>query len=154
MAETDGRGKVELKIGEMSFSGEGDQVWLDDQISKLLEAATSDEIRDVISTGANASEERQSEPTRNESLPTYLRNKGGEKSQVKRFLATATWLYRRGETNLTTRLVGKALRENHQKRLGNPSDCLNKNVSKGHCEKTAGGFFITPDGWNALGEQQ
>ncbi len=154
MAETAGRGKVELKIGEMSFSGEGDQAWLDDQISKLLEAATSDQIRGAISTGAIASEERQSEPTHNESLPTYLRNKGGEQSQVKRFLATAAWLFQRGETTLTTRLVGKTLRENHQKRLANPSDCLNKNVSKGHCEKTAKGFSITPEGWHKLGQQQ
>lgn len=154
MTETDGRGKVELKIGEMSFSGEGDQEWLDNQISKLLEAATSDQIRDVISTGTTPAEERQSEPTHNESLPTYLRNKGGERSQVKRFLATAAWIHRRGETTLTTGLVAKTLRENHQKRLGNPSDCLNKNVSKGHCEKTAEGFFITSDGWSALGEQQ
>lgn len=154
MTETDGRGKVELKIGEMSFSGEGDQEWLDNQISKLLDAATSDQIRDVISTGTIASEERQSEPTRSESLPTYLRNRGGERSQVMRFLATAAWIHRRGGTTLTTGLIGKTLRENHQKKLGNPSDCLNKNVSKGYCEKTAEGFFITADGWSALGEQQ
>ena len=154
MAEADGRGKVELKIGEMSFSGEGDQTWLDDQISKLLEAATSDQLRRVISAGTVTQEAGGAESMPNESLPTYLRNKGSEKSQVTRFLATAAWIFRRGERTLTTGLVTKTLRENRQKGLANPSDCLNKNVSKGHCEKTAKGFFITPEGWSALGEQQ
>ena len=153
MAEAAGRGKVELKIGEMSFSGEGDQAWLDDQISKLLEAATSDQIRRVICAGTVTPEESQAEATPNESLPTYLRNKGSEKSQVTRFLATAAWIFRRGERTLTTGLVTKTLRENHQKRLSNPSDCLSQNVSKGYCEKTGKDFFITPEGWNALGEQ-
>ncbi len=50
-------------------------------------------------------------------------------------MATADWLRLKGETNLKTALVGKALSDNHQKKLGNPADCLNKSVAKGHCEK-------------------
>ena len=33
------KGKVEIKIGNMSFSAEGDQEWLDQQVTKLLKAA-------------------------------------------------------------------------------------------------------------------
>ncbi len=49
--------------------------------------------------------------------------------------------------------IAKALSDHHQKRIGNPSDCLNQNCSKGLCEKTKDGFFITPEGWKALGEE-
>jgi len=69
---------------------------------------------------------------------------------VKRFLATADWIRLRGESELTTSKVSKALLDNHQKRLGNPADCLNQNVRKGHCEKKGDGFFITPEGFKEL----
>jgi hypothetical protein len=88
------------------------------------------------------------------SLASYLKAKGGETKQVQRFLATAGWLSRRGEEKLTSPAVAKALAENHQKRLGNPADCLNKNCSKGLCEQQKDHFFITPEGWKALGEVQ
>jgi len=65
-------------------------------------------------------------------------------------LATAEWLHRKGHKNITTRDVAKALQDNHQKRLGNPADCLNKNVSKGHCEKIGKEFFVTDDGRETL----
>jgi len=35
------QGKVEIKIGNLSFSAEGDQQWLAEQLSKVLEAASS-----------------------------------------------------------------------------------------------------------------
>ena len=71
-----------------------------------------------------------------------------------RFLATAAWLSKRGEQELKTGLVSKALAGNHQKKVSNPAQYLNENVSKGFCEKNAKGFFITPEGWKALGEEQ
>jgi hypothetical protein len=86
-------------------------------------------------------------------LASFIKAAKGETKQVQRFLATAGWLFRRGETKLTTSAVSSALSENHQKRLGNPADCLNQNVSKGYCEKQGDGFFITPEGWRALGQE-
>jgi hypothetical protein len=88
------------------------------------------------------------------SLASYLKAKGGEAKQVQRFLATAAWLSERGEEKLTAGRIAKALAEHHQNRLSNPADCLNKNCSKGYCEKQKDHFFITPEGWKALGEQQ
>jgi hypothetical protein len=84
------------------------------------------------------------------SLASYIKEKGGESNQVDRFLITADWLRRRGNSKLTTAAVSKALTDNHQKRLANPADCLNKNVSKGFCEKSDGGFYITPEGLKKL----
>lgn len=146
--------KIELTLGSLSFSGEGEQQWLEQQLDKILEAAprlakiepyaAPSPTNSVDSRSHNAAGEFT------ETLVSYVKVAGGESTQVKRFLATADWLQRRGNTNLTTAAVSKALQDNHQKRLSNPADCLNKNVAKGYCEKKGNGFFITPDGLKAL----
>lgn len=144
--------KIALTIGNLSFSGEGDQDWLDEQINKIIDMATqtqSDGSTDYISSEPGP---KQDVTVPTESLATYVKMKGGDTIQNQRFLATAGWLWLRGDRVLTTSAVTKALRDNQQKRLGNPSDCLNKNVGRGFCEKTNDGFFITPEGWKHLGE--
>src|SRR5207247_2607984 len=62
-----------------------------------------------------------------QSLASYLSAQQAGSNQVKRFLATADWLRRKGVSTLSTAAVSKALKDNHQARLGNPSDCLNQN---------------------------
>jgi hypothetical protein len=146
-------GRVEIKIGNLSFAAEGDQEWLGEQLNKVMEAASSAIAKgttDPIQTTGKASGSAASIG----SLASFIKAADGETKQVQRFLATAGWLSRRGTTKLTTAAVSNALAENHQKRLGNPADCLNQNVSKGFCEKQNDGFFITPEGWKALGHEQ
>ena len=146
------RGRIQLSIGNMSFDGEGDQDWLDQHIHRLLEAFGQSQASSSVSAvnATSDSIDRQSAPT--ESLASYIKSKGGDVAQIQRFLATAGWLNRRGKENLTTSLISKALQENQQKRLGNPSDSLNKNVAQGYCEKKGKEFFITPEGLAKLGE--
>jgi hypothetical protein len=86
------------------------------------------------------------------SLATFLKSKEAGNNQVQRFLATAGWLHKKGKREITTTLVGETLLEHQQTKLGNPAECLNQNVRKGHCEKTKTGFFVTPEGWLHLGE--
>lgn len=150
------QGKVEIKIGNLSFTAEGDQTWLGEQLSKVIEAAET--LPPHAADSGNPQNAKPAETKKlvgavNESLASYLKAKGGETKQVQRFLATAGWLHRRGVTQLDTAAVAKALSDHHQKRLGNPADCLNQNCGKGLCEKTKDGFFITPEGWMALGEE-
>ncbi len=150
------KGKVEIKIGNLSFSAEGNQKWLSEQLSKVLEAATpamsqSDSASAPPMRGEPLSASPGSFTT---SLSSYIKSKNADTSQVQRFLATAGWLFHRGNRDLTTATVSKALTDNHQKRLANPADCLNKNCAKGYCEKQKGHFYITPEGWKALGEEQ
>ncbi|MBZ5594987.1 MAG: hypothetical protein LAP39_22320 [Acidobacteriia bacterium] len=144
-------GKIQVTVGSVSFSGEGDPQWLAEQLDKVLKAAP--EVAAVPPPSPNLPQETP--PQRGTgsggALVSHIRTKGGEGNQTKRFLATADWLRLRGETELTTAKVSKALSDNHQKRLGNPADCLNHNVRKGHCEKSGEGFFITPDGLRDLG---
>lgn len=147
-------GRVEIKIGNLSFAAEGDQDWLSEQLSKVMQAASSAISRSEVASVAGGDVADISTPSSIGSLASFLKTAGAESKQVQRFLATAGWLYRRGNTKLTTAAVSAALTGNHQKRLGNPADCLNQNVAKGYCEKDRDGFFITPEGWKALGHEQ
>ncbi len=150
------QGKVEIKIGNMSFAAEGDQVWLGEQLTKVIDAASIVPAPSESAEAASTDDGNSGGPPSNfsGSLASYLKAKGGESKQVQRFLAAAAWLYRRGQKELSASAVAKALQENHQKKLANPADCLNQNVTKGYCEKTKDGFFITPEGWAILGEDQ
>ena len=149
--------KIELTLGAMSFSGEAEQEWLGQQLDKILEAAPRlakiETPEAPVATDSSDSGADAGEGGFTESLASYIKANGGESTQVMRFLTTANWLRRRSDTNLTTAGVSKALQDNHQKRLSNPADCLNKNVTKGYCEKKGDGFFITPDGLRALRSQ-
>lgn len=149
--------KIELTLGALSFSGEAEQEWLGQQLDKVLEAAprlakiqppVANAAASLAVSGTGASDGQFTD-----TLASYVKAKGGETSQVQRFLLTADWLRRRGNTDLTTAAVTKALKDNQQKRLGNTADCLNQNVSKGYCEKKGNSFFITPDGLKTLGHQ-
>ena len=148
-------GKIELNIGDVSFTGEGNQDWLDSQITKVIEAIGSGQIGGPSRGGSPSTDVPETEPLTTVSLATYLKDTGGDSSQAQRFLATAGWLKTRGEKKLTTSLISRAIRDNQQSRLSNPSDCLNRNVSKGHCEKNPdGSFYVTPEGLKQLGEER
>jgi hypothetical protein len=146
--------KLEFTVGTLTFSGEGEQIWLAEQLDKVIAAAP-----DLASVGRTRDRSGAADTTEldepagdfTKTLAGYLKEKKAETNQVQRFLATADWLRRRGTGELTTSAVTKALSDNQQKRLGNPADSLNKNVAKGYCEKKGTGFFITPDGLTHLG---
>jgi hypothetical protein len=148
---------IEFAVGALSFSGHGEESWLAAQLEKVLAAAPDligleAEGEYVPSNGGqDVGEGNNGGGGFTTTLAKHLKDKGGETNQTVRFLATADWLRRRGDKELTTAKVTKALKNNQQKRLGNPADCLNKNVSKGFCEKTHKGFFLTPDGLKELG---
>lgn len=142
---------LSLTLGNMSFSAEAEnESWLTEQLDKFLELAkSSPQPIAALSSASDAASGRTGEFSA--SLASHLKSKGGESNQTKRFLVAADWLRLKGNKDLNTAMVTKVLIDNHQKRLGNPSECLNANVSKGLCEKTGDGFYITPDGLKDLG---
>lgn len=146
--------KIAFQIGQLSYSSEGSEDWvatqLENFIAKLPSISGFTQMeptdREVAHTPTSVRK-----PEHLGSLASYLKAKGADKNQTRRFLATADWLRLKGERNLKTSLVSKALQDNHQKRLANASESLNRNVSQGFCEKTSGGgFFITPEGIESL----
>ena len=152
------RVKVEFKMADMRFAGEGPQGWIDQQIDKFLDALGVVQGRPPLDASESSFTDSASEPhTRkatSKPLHSYLKETGCDKVQVKRFLGTAAWLAKKGEQKLSTRLVVDTLKTQHQSKLGNPSDCLLKNLRYGFCERGTekSSFFITPEGWKQVGD--
>jgi hypothetical protein len=143
--------KVQIKLGMIEFSGEGEEKWVAEQLDKVL-AQASDLLRLSLAVGTGKKGGGDDIPPleTNDPLATFLKSKGVGTNQIKRFLATAIWLSGKGSKMLSTGDVTKALRDNLQPKLTNPSDALNKNISKGFCEKAGRQFFVTPDGFASM----
>ncbi|MCI0559083.1 MAG: hypothetical protein MN733_11350 [Nitrososphaera sp.] len=158
MTTRDGNtGKIEIKIGPVSFSAEGEQEWLGQQLNTVIEAAmkSGDTLGETVEKPISANgtvANKNIHVNHSMSLVSYLKEKNADRNQIMRFLATAGWLRCRGKKEISTSDVSKTLSEHHQKRLANASDCLNKNVAKGLCEKKGKLFFITPEGLKVLGD--
>jgi len=84
-------------------------------------------------------------------LSTWLREKDATSNQTKKFLAVAAFLQLGGKERIVTSDVTDALKKNNQGKLNNASDNLGQNVGKGHCEKDGKSFYVTPEGFVALG---
>jgi hypothetical protein len=147
-------GKIEIKIGQIQFSGSGEQDWVAKQLDKII--AQAEKLIQLTPQEEQSDEGGNDKPIRKDpsiakkTLPVFLGEKNATKNQVKKFLTTAVWLESKGKQKMTTRDISKALSDSHQSRLGNPSDCLNQNVSKGYCEKDGKEFFVTDDGKKSL----
>ena len=144
--------KIDVKVGSITFSAEGEPEWLSMQLERVLAAAsTAGAIKSEQEVVASPSSHSVNEAKFSTSLASHIKHLGGDKKQVRRFLAAADWLRRKGRGQIAASDVAKALLDNQQSRLANPADCLNKNVAKGFCEKVGKEFFITPEGEKELG---
>jgi len=147
--------KIDIKIGQIQFSGEGDQDWVGKQLDKII-AQADKLIKLAPSSEENVRGSGDHTPMVadvtivKKTLPAFLGEKGATTNQNRRFLATAVWLDAKGKKRLQTRDVAGALKSANQARLGNPADCLNRNVSKGYCEKDGNQFFVTDEGRKSL----
>ncbi len=138
--------KVEFTIGDMKFSGEGDKEWLSQQLDKIIEkvALTTPKVSNVTATPDS---KPNGDGIGTKPLAKFLDDTASKVNQVRKFLATAIWLHTKlSQNSLSTREITVALRQASQSRLGNPAECLNKNVSKGFCEKDENGFYVTDEG--------
>lgn len=152
--------KIEVKIGSFTFSGEGEGAWLAAQLDKLLDRAehiikifpaVPVEAEAVAAPHHAAADFSASASIAAKSLASFLKEKNATSNQVSKFLVTAAWLEAKGNKRLTTANITAALKAANQGRLGNPSDALNKNTGKGHCEKDGNQFFVTQEGKDSLG---
>ena len=150
--------RIAIKIGEIEFSGEGEQGWVAEQLDKVM-AKAHDLVVLAPSTArppAPKPDDGKHQPMSGDGeiaakpLPKFLAEKQATKNQVQKFLATSVWLEAKGKNRLSTGDVSKALKESNQTKLGNPSECLNKNVGKGFCEKDGKQFFVKQEGKDSL----
>lgn len=145
--------KIKIKVGGVEVDYEGPEAFLNKKLPELITQLSSLAKKVPAGdepdgggggTGGNGGGAVGT-------LASFLKVKKVGANQNKRFLATAEWLHRKGSKHVKTAEVTKALRDNRQSRLGNASQCLNSNVSSGHCEKVGKEFFVTDDGRASLG---
>ena len=147
--------KIEIQIGAVKFSGEGDKNWLSEQLDKILENAK--ELVALASPAENSDPAHQEADFSNatsissQPLATFLKSKNATTAQIDKFLATAVWCESKGKNRLKTNDITSALKKANQSKLANAADCLNKNVSKGYCEKDGKEFYVTQEGKDKLG---
>jgi len=150
--------RIEVEIGAVRFSGQGEQQWLSQQMDKFFKSA---EMLTKLAPSVLSTDKDGGDPgtggdpntsTGSETLQKFLQSVKVN-NQTDRFLATAEWLTKKGSKNLTTNDVTAALRKAQKSRLTNASQCLNSNVSAGRAEKEGSGFYVTDEGRKHLGLQ-
>lgn len=147
--------KIQIRVGDIEFSGEGDQTWLAEQLDKVLDKIPtllkSADLSAKTKPSGNTGVDAQTKILQT-NLALFLKEQSATTVQTKKFLATAAFLQSKGAARITTTEVSKALKDSNQTKLNNPSDCLNQNVTKGFCEKDGEkGFFVTDTGMSELG---
>jgi hypothetical protein len=146
--------KIEIKVGAVAFSGEGDAKWLSEQLDKLLEKIP--ELAKVVPALAEGNGgDGSSKTTHNKAkgtLASFLTAKNAKSNKTRKFLATALWLQdNQGKNRLTTSDVTTALSHHSQGTVGNASQCLNQNASQGFATKEGKQFYITEEGRTEIG---
>jgi hypothetical protein len=151
------KARIEIKVGIVEFTGEGEQDWLGKQLDKVLEkvpellkielasppAETQISVAGEFPNSANSAKVSNSTPT---NVVTYLKEKNATSNQVNKFLVTAVYLQLNGKTRITSTEIASTLKASNQSKLSNASDALNQNVRKGYCEKDGTQFFVTQEG--------
>jgi len=150
--------KIDLTIGSISFSGEGEESWLANQLDKIIEKA-ADLIKiapspQVITEGAGTTTTpeavKEDAAIVAHTLSSFLKEKSATTAQTKKFLATALWLQARGKERMVTRDIIQALKDSNQSRLGNASRELGKNINSGFIDRDGRQFFVTEQGKASL----
>jgi hypothetical protein len=147
--------KIQIKVGIVEFSGEGDQNWLAAQLDKILEKIPELLQIELNSPGVPPANNNNIPPANNGEKPTvlstFLRERNSTTNQTKKFLATAAYLQLNGKSTLATSDITKALDDSKQGKLNNPSLALINNIKKGYCEKSGKDFYVTPEGFTSIG---
>ncbi|MCY3880384.1 MAG: hypothetical protein OXF74_14555 [Rhodobacteraceae bacterium] len=139
---------IRFKFGDFSVEFEGSEDFIAQSLPKLVSdmaARVSELPADIPGAG------QQTRDPRALNLADLIKSQG-KLTQVRRFLTAAAWLQATDAGEISTGHVVRALKDNLQPRLTNPSDCLNANVRAGCCERSGGNrFFVTAKGMESVG---
>ena len=148
--------KIDIKVGTVSFVAEGSEKWLSGELDKVL--AKAPELANIapIHRSDNDSGDTRRAPAGGSAgsmklkgtLAGFLKERRATTNQVRKFLASATWLQNHdNKERLTTKEITNALSDAKQTSLTNPSQCLAHNVKQGFCQKDGKKqFYVTPEG--------
>lgn len=146
--------KIEIKVGAVSFSGEGEGRWLGEQLDKVL-----DKLQELASVAPKIPENGGGDAGAlldhkrvSGTLAAFLGSKNAKENKTRKFLATALWLQdTQRKSRLATRDVTAALSSNSQGDVGNAAQCLNLNTRKGFTAKEGRQFYVTDEGRSSIG---
>ncbi|MGH9748114.1 MAG: hypothetical protein ACRD59_18615 [Candidatus Acidiferrales bacterium] len=145
--------KIEIKVGAVSFAGEGDGKWVGEQLDKVL-SKLHELARVAPAQPDDAGPVPQ--PVHKKTagtLAAFLTAKNVKGNKTRKFLATALWIQDTQHKNrLVTRDVTNALSANSQGTVGNATQCLNSNTKRGFCTREGNQFYVTEEGRNSLGQ--
>lgn len=121
--------KIQIKVGIVEFSGEGNQDWLASQLDKILQKVPEllkIELANPAMKGLygnpNQVKESKASSINGVTLATWLKDKAATTNQNRKFLATAAFLQLNGQERISSGEVKQALSKNSQTALTNPSD--------------------------------
>ncbi len=151
--------KIEIKVGSITFGGEGTGDWLSKQLDKVL--AKIPELvalapPEVLGIGGDSGGGLRSAPAVSHgqvssSLAAFLKTANTNDSQTRKFLATAKWLHdAESKDLLTTKDVTEALSTHKQGKLTNASNCLAENTKRGYCIREGRRFYVSDEGRDTL----
>ena len=136
--------KIDIKVGEISFHGEGSQEWLEKQLDKIINK--SEALLEISHVNPPLKDQTDSSIKSNsENLAQFIKNNNVTRT-IDIFLAAAIWVTSKGQDKLTPKDVTAALRTANQKKLSNASVFLKQNIQKGFCEMDGKSFFVTEQG--------
>jgi hypothetical protein len=149
--------KIEIKVGAVSFTGEGEGKWLPDQLDKVLQKIP--ELANVapVSTPADGGNSGSGHPGTTHqkakgTLAAFLAAKNAKTNKTRKFLATAVWLHDNENRNrLATSDVTSTVSKNNQGSLGNAAQCLANNVKRGFCIMDGKQFYVADEGSTEIG---
>ena len=148
--------KIEIKVGAVSFSGEGDGKWLSEQLDKIIEKLP--ELASVAPSepegggGGTSGSQVGGKSAKVGTLASLLTAKNAKTNKTRKFLATAVWLHdSTGANRLNTGDIKKALSQHNQGDVGNASQCLLLNTKQGFTAKDGKQFYVTSEGRAEIG---
>lgn len=146
--------KIKVSCGGFEVEYDGDEQFAKESLCSLIS-----EIRETIQTKEEVSDLNKTHQGKFNGiigLPSFLeemkKRSDRNSREYRKFLIAAVWLHLDKNNRLQTSDVASALRNNMINKLSNPSDCLNKNIDYGHCERVNNGeFIVTQKGFQDLG---
>ena len=139
--------KIEIKVGIVEFTGEGEQKWLSEQLDKVL--AKVPELlkielsapnngfgtKSALNSIENGLNNDQPNTIITQSLSTFLKEKKPS-SRPDLFLATAIWIHdNQGKSRIQQKDINIELKQSSQVPIPNPNQEFARNVKKGYCVK-------------------
>jgi len=166
--------KIDFSFENLHFSCEGEKDWVERQLNQVLNripGLVQPQAKAVLEATETATqviavpvepEKKRGRKSRKvavenadiaveNALYQFLVDAKADKNQVRKFLATAVYLYTfENYQKFSTPVISKTLKRFAVEKLLNASDCLNKNEKKGFCIKDEKEFTLTEAGIQAV----